>query len=68
LKDLFPSLYVLAVDRNAFFADNWEQISGNNIWAPVFVQNGFVDDDSLVSFFNKLNEAKLGDSSIDRVR
>ena len=38
------------------------------MWAPVFVREGFVDDESLVSFFNKLNEAKVGESSVDRVR
>jgi len=68
LKDLFPSLYVLAVDKNAFIVDYREQVSGNNIWAPILVRDGFVDDVSLVSFFNKLNEAKVGESSIDRVR
>lgn len=52
--------------RNA--SDYREQVSGSNIWAPVFVRDGFVDDDSLISFFNKLNEAKLGDCSIDTVR
>jgi len=45
-----------------------EHVSGNNIWAHVFVQDGFVDDDSLESYFNELIEAKLGESSIDRVR
>ena len=54
--------------RNAFVADYWEQVFGSNIWALVFVGDGFVDDDSLISFFNKLNEAKLRDSSIDTVR
>ena len=68
MKDVFPSLYVLAVDRNVFVADYRQQVSGNNIWALVFVRDGFVDDDSLVSFFNKLREAKLGESSIDGVR
>jgi len=65
---VFPSFYVLAVDRNVSVADYWQQVSRNNIWAPVFARDGFVDDDSLVSFFYKLSEAKLGESSIDGVR
>jgi len=68
LKDRFPRLYVLAVDKNASVANYQEQVYGNNTWAPVFVRDGFVDDDSLVSFFNKLNEANIGESSMDRVR
>ena len=56
------------MDRNVSVADYWEQVSDNKIWAPVFVRDGLVDDDSLVSFFNKLIEAKLGECSIDRVR
>ena len=39
LKDLFLSLYILAVDRNASVADYWEQISSNNIWAPLFLRD-----------------------------
>jgi len=65
---MFPSFYVLAVDRNVSVANYRQQVSGNNIRAPVFVQDGFVDDDSLVSFFNKLSDAKLGESSIDGVK
>ena len=68
LKDLFSNLYVLAVDRNASVADYREQVSGSTRWATGFVRDGFVDDDSLIAFFNKLNETKLGDSSIDMVR
>ena len=67
MKDLFLRLYVLAVDRNASVAEYREQVHGNSVWAPVFVRDGFVDD-SLVSFFNKLNEANVEESSIDRVR
>ena len=68
MKDLFARLYVLAVDKNASVAEYRAQVYGNSVWAPVFVRDGFVDDDSLVSFFNKLNEAKVGESSVDRVR
>ena len=68
LKDLFPSLYVLAVDKNASIAEYQKHVYGNSVCAPVFVRDEFVDDDSLVSFFNKLNEAKVGESSVDRVK
>jgi len=67
-KDLFPRLYVLVVDKNAPVAEYREQVHGNSVWASVFVRDGFVDDDSLVSFFNKLNEAKVGEPSVDKVR
>ena len=38
-----------------------EQASSTNVWSPAFVRDGFNNDD-VVSFFNKLNDAKLGDS------
>jgi len=56
------------VDRNASIADYREQGSGTFIWAPVFVRARFIDDDTLVVFFDKLNEANLGDSAIGKVR
>ena len=34
----------------------------------VFVWGGFIDDGAMLSFFNKLNEANLGESSLDKVR
>ena len=34
----------------------------------VFVWGGFIDDGAMLSFFNKLNEANLGDSSLHKVR
>ena len=68
MKDLFPRLYVLTVDKNTSVTEYWEQVHGNSVWAPVFVRDGFVNDDFLVRFFNKLNEAKVGESSMDRVR
>jgi len=38
------------------------------ILVPVFVRDGFVEDDTIVSFFSKLNDARLGDSPHDIVR
>jgi len=37
LEDLFPSLHVLAVDKNSSAAEYLEQVHGNSVWAPVFV-------------------------------
>ena len=38
LKDLLPSLYILAVDKkNASIAEYGEQDYGNSVWAPIFV-------------------------------
>ena len=44
-----------------------EQLSGSYAWVPVFVRDGFIDDDTLIIFFNKPNEPNLGDSSLDNV-
>ena len=45
----------------------WEQVSGTNVWAPAFIRDGFVVCYTLVSFFNKLNCPKFGDSLHDIV-
>jgi len=39
LKELFPGLYALAVDRNASVTDFREQGLGGFVWAPVFVRD-----------------------------
>ena len=36
------------------------------VWAPVFVRDRFID--TLLRFFDKLNEANLGDSTSGKVR
>jgi len=56
------------VDRNASVADYREQRDGCLVWAPVFVRDRFINNDILLRFFNKLNEANLGDSTTDKVR
>lgn len=45
-----------------------EQVSDVNVWSPIFVLDGFVEDDPLLSFLKKVNEANVGDSSHDIVR
>ena len=67
LKELFLSLYVLAVDRNAPIANYQEHLSSGYVWAHIFAQDRFIDDDTLIIFFNKPNEPNLGDSSLDNV-
>ena len=56
------------MDRNATVAEYREQGSDTFVWAPVFIRDRFIEDDTLVVFFDKLNEAILGDSLIDKVR
>ena len=46
------------MDRNASIADYREQVFGNR----------FINDDTMLSFFNKLNKSNLGDSSLDKAR
>lgn len=68
LNGRFPSLYVLEADRNTLIAYYQEHLSRGYVYAPIFVRDGFIDDDTLIIFFNKLNEANLRDSSLDKVR
>jgi len=68
LRDMFPSLFVLADNRDASIADYWDRDSGTIVWVPIFVRDGFIDDDVLVSFFNKLNSHKVEVSSQDMVK
>jgi len=56
LRGLFPSLYVLAVNRDASIADYYHNGPGGVVWSPVFIRDAFVDDSILTSFLNKLNE------------
>jgi len=68
LRELFGALFVRTLDRDASVADYRERVFDVDIWSPIFVRDGFVKDDILVTFFDKLNEAKLGDSLRDIVR
>jgi len=36
---------------------------GDAVWAPVFIRDAFVDDSTLSSFLNKLNEVTPNDSN-----
>ena len=67
-EEIFPAFFVLGLDRDASTADYREEVSDIDIWSLIFVRGGFVGDDTLVSFLNKLTEAKLGDSSRNVVR
>ena len=61
-------MYVLAQNRDASITYYSDRASGTIGWVPVFVRDGFLDDDSLVSFFNKLVRHRLGDSSRDTMK
>jgi len=62
MRDLFPSLYVLVVDKDATIADYCHRGSGAVVWTPIFIRDGFVDDISLATFLNLLNEFSPLDS------
>jgi len=68
LQELFPALFALAVDRKASVANYWERTSSTNVWGHFFVWNGFVGDNTLVRFFDKLNDTTPGNSSHDPVK
>jgi len=62
LRDLFPSLYVLTVNRDAITADFCQRRLGAVEWSTVFIHDAFVDDTSLATFLNKFNEITPQDS------
>ena len=49
-------------------ADYNVQGTNSSVWMPVFVQDGFADDDGLLRFFSKLSEITIDASSTDKVR
>jgi len=67
LKDLFPGLYALVLDRNTSVPHYRVQGSDNSVWMTVFVRDKFAND-TLLRFFNKLSEAIPTDSTTDKVR
>uniref|UniRef100_A0A7C9ALA2 Reverse transcriptase domain-containing protein n=1 Tax=Opuntia streptacantha TaxID=393608 RepID=A0A7C9ALA2_OPUST len=68
LKDLFPSLFALAQDKEAFVADYRVLGTDSSVWRPVFVRDSFADDDTLVRFFSKLSGTISVGSTSDKVR
>jgi len=63
LRDLFPSLYVLAVNRDASMADYYQNGPDGVVWSSVFIRDAFVDDSILTDFLSKLNEVTPQDST-----
>ena len=55
MRDLFPSLFVLAEDKDATIADYCQRGSAVVVWTPIFIRDAFVDDITLVAFLNLLN-------------
>jgi len=49
MRDLFPSLYVLTVNKDATIADYCHCGIGAVVWSPVFIRDAFVDDTNLTS-------------------
>ena len=68
LKDLFPSLYALAENKDESVVDYREQVFGSFVWAPIFTRDAFVDDLTLVSFLSILHGISILDCSHDSVR
>jgi len=68
LKNLFPSLFALAQDREASVVDYRVQGNGSSVWRPIFVRDSFADDDTLVRFFSKLSETNPDGFTSDKVR
>ena len=68
LRDLFPSLYTLAENREATVATYCDNVSGSCIWSPIFIRDALVDDASLISLLIKLNGILIGQSSLDSVK
>ena len=62
MRDLFPSLYVLAVDKDATIAEYYHCGKGAIVWSPVFIRDAFMDDTRLATFLDKLNEITPLDS------
>ena len=62
MSDLFPSLYVLVVNKDATIAKYCHHRTGAVVWSPVFLRDAFVDDTNLATFLNKLNEITPLDS------
>jgi len=56
LRDTFPSLYVLAVNRDATIADYCQRWPSNIVWSLVFIRDALVDDTILATFLSKLSE------------
>ena len=43
LGEIFPTLFALAMDRDAFVAHHWGRASRASVWVLVFVPDGLVD-------------------------
>lgn len=67
MRDRFPSLFVLAVDRDARVSDYLEY-SPLVVWSPVFVRPTFSEDDKVYRPFAMLDTASSKASSLDMVR
>jgi len=55
------------MDMNASVSDYQECVSNINVWLPIFVREDLVEDDTLISFLNKLKKVKLGNPCMMRI-
>jgi len=62
LRDSFPSLYVLTVNRDAVMADFCQRGPSTFVWSPDFIRDALVDDTILATFLSKLSEISLHES------
>ena len=62
MRDLFPYLYALAVNRDATIADYCRRGLGTIVWSSVFISAALVDDTILATFLSELNEITPEDS------
>ena len=62
LRDPYPYLYVLAMNRDATIADYCQRGPGRIVWSPFFIHDALVDDSILATFLSKLSEIIPRDS------
>ena len=68
LRDLFPSLFALAENKDATVAEYCDNVSGSCIWSPIFTRDALVDVASLLSLLRKLNGMLIRQSPLDLVK
>jgi len=64
LRNIFPSLYAPAANKDAAVIAYREHVSGSCIWSSVFIPDAVVDDATLtlVSLLIKLSGITIGQS------
>ena len=68
LRDRFPSLFVLATERDTRVRDYLGHFHSLVVWSPVFFRPTFLEDDSIHHLLAMLDSASPKASSLDTVR